>query len=494
MKKLVSFYSLHLLAVFLLFSTAATGSQTEHFESQLFSEDMSMNVRKHANLISQCLEEVERSELHFYWTTGHTLSDNLDYNPDTTVKVGGEKCSQKFFPLLNLLLDISPKHLIVKFVCDPMTYNSNEIQIKSICASHGDRFKVVWVKDVLPNLEGWFPEHETEIGHVFQNASTGKPVLVSDIYRAIGLLFGYEVPRDVSNIIYTYCDVDTFCNEEGYKTDALIKSLFDPVTEKAKQPYFKFYFGRHPQNNDLIKIRVKDIEEYHYFCAKILEKIDMKNPVFWHFSNCHYNIREHEMYSNLPIDPQYFVYPFKNPGDSLADEVVQTTGPRLLDSKKIDFDLEYPLEFSGEWFAPEEILNYHIGVYQSYKPSLVVKWPSTLTSDQIKVITAFEKHCELYRKWLTVAFLGKRFGPKHPFNLRVRQTLVDLYPYNDKSFKNLLKKNREAYRKDYSVEDWQQMIASWSAEYECHYQAILRLLDDLKVEITLPTFDFMKDN
>lgn len=441
----------------LFFSTVAISSDIAEDPNRP-SQSTLQKMEEHGKLIHECLEPVEKAELHLYWTTGYTLSDNLDYMPDTQVNVGGLKYAQKIFPLLHKLLDISPKHLEVKFVLDPMTFQFNAPQINEIHASHGERFKVVMIDDVWAKLKKHFndPLNMQSIDRVFQNGTRGKSVLTSDIYRVIGPLFGYDLPSDVFKTLFTYVDVDAFCGgmaSSGDYLNQMITALFYPVTKEAAAPDFRFYFGRNINNSDLIKIRVKDVEAYSQFCKQVLDKLYLSKPVFNYFTTLHNKIRQYEGDSSLSINGDDLIYPVATRDESFVRTVMNATGPEFLCFKGITYDLEYPKELAGEWYAPQERLNYHMTRNSSCKPSNGLTWPSlNVTSEEEAAAMAFDQDCDAYReKFLTAACYAKRFGSKHPFNMLLRQALVDFYPYQAPSFKNLLEKNFESYNKDKKV-------------------------------------------
>ena len=93
-------------------------------------QSVSRHFRKDNTLINEYLNEVKDAQLHFFWTTGRTISENPDYKPMTDVEVGGSKYGKKFFPYVEGLFQNSPEKLKVILVCDEMTVKSNEQQIK----------------------------------------------------------------------------------------------------------------------------------------------------------------------------------------------------------------------------------------------------------------------------------------------------------------------------------------------------------------------------
>lgn len=404
------------------------------------------NFEKNKLLIHDCLSSLKEAELHFFWTTGRTISDNLEYQPDTKVDIGGSKYGNKFFPYVGKLLESSPDTLKVKFVCDTMTQTYNQSQIKQLENKYGIRFEILPIERVQENILKSFPtaHQQQRINTLFKNATQGSPVIASDVYRIIGMVYGHNQSADVAQIQYTYCDVDEFCygmERIGHQeNERFIEALFRTNT---KSP---FYFGRSPTNNDIIKLQITDITSYKQFCERMLGKINIHSVAVDHFTKLHDKIKLCEEVSNGSLNIESLVpYPVKD----LIKEVTNTTGPLFLGDQAISRDLSYPDVTIGGWYAREEILDYTHSRYRSAEPASVLDWrPSTETHEEKQASQLFNQECDEYRKFISAAMYSKRFGGKHPFNLMLKEYLIKHFPYNSSSFKQLLQLNFESRHRD----------------------------------------------
>ncbi|MBL9029880.1 MAG: hypothetical protein JNK42_05385 [Caedimonas sp.] len=401
------------------------------------------NFEKNKLLIHDCLSSLKEAELHFFWTTGRIISDNLEYQPDTKVDIGGSKYGNKFFPYVEKLLENSPHTLKVKFVCDTMTQTHNRSHFKELENKYGIRFEILPIERVQENILKSFPaaHQQQKINTLFKNATQGSPVIASDVYRIIGMVYGHTQSADVAQIQYTYCDVDEFCyGMEHRDNEKFIEALFRTNT---KSP---FYFGRSPTNNDIIKLQITDITSYKEFCDRMLNKINIHSVAIDHFTGLHDKIKLCEEVSNSSLNIESLVpYPVKN----LILEVTHTTGPIFLGDRAISTDLSYPDETIGEWYAREEILDHTNSRYACAHPASVLDWGySTQTHEQKQASQLFNQECDEYRKFISAAMYSKRFGRKHPFNLMIKEYLIKHFPYNSSSFKQLLKLNFESRHRD----------------------------------------------
>ena len=442
-------------------------------------------------LIHGYLSKVKEAELHFFWTTGRTLSDNPDYHPNTKVDIGGSEYGQKFFPYVDKFLENSPNNLKIKLVCDTMTVKSNEAEIIKLHHKYGNRFEILPIEKVQKNLLKTFSSDSQtkKINLVFKNATQGSPVLTSDIYRVIGMIYGQGHPSNISQTQYTYCDIDAFCyGMENSSHAQLIEALFNPIT---KTP---FYFGMSNNNNDLIKLHVTDMQPYKDFCDRILNKISIDANVLTHFSNLHDMIKRCEKDSQNCSDLiSHLPPPIKN----LILAVTLATGPKFLYDKHITTNLSYPSTTVGEWGAPEEILDYtmqrHVG---SYPPSVLFWGYGEETPEEKKASEAFMRDCDQYRTILAAAFYAKRFGDHHPFNIELKKHLVGHFPYNAPSFKKLLTVNFDIRKSRQSYEEWKkdtfENITKPRQYSKNHYAALIGLLKQLGIEIpfTPDSIDF----
>ncbi|MEI8295034.1 MAG: hypothetical protein WCG04_00730 [Alphaproteobacteria bacterium] len=428
-------------------------------------------------------------ELHFFWTTGRTLSDNLAYGPVTDVQVGGSQYGRKFFPYVEALIQSSPDNLKIVFVCDLMTYRSNHQQIGLLENQHGSRFEILLIDNVVANLLKIFdaPAQQQKITALFKNATQGNPVIASDVYRIIGMIYGQDVPNAPVGTMRTYCDIDAFCygmehNKHGELIEALFKSVFTPTTTAG------FYFGRAQANNDIIKICITDIDNYKKLCDRQLQKIKInsvvipkynKNPVVLHFEYIHRLIKWCE---GNPNNCSNIIANIPDPIYNLIQEVIQTTGPTFLSDDSITSDLSYPSICAGAWGAPEDALDYRRQGYgrELTNPEYILDWGHyDLPQAQLD---AFTKDCDTYKKYLSVYIYAKRFGQNHPFNIEIKKHLMDEYPYHQDSFKELLKANFDCSKQQNELTylEWRaaafERITVWQQWDQFHYLALRKLL------------------
>lgn len=447
MKKLLLLYFIY---AFFTFELNATQPNDEnHNPSSVALQHFSRSKE----LIEECLKDVPSAQLHFFWTTGRTISDKSEYHPITKVDVGGSRYGQQFFVYVKALLENSPSKLKINFICDIPTRNSNIEAIRSLRHAYKNRFELLSIESVQANLLKAFSTNaqQKKIKLLFKNATQGSPVIASDVYRYIGMIFGQDTPPGIAVPQHIYCDIDTLCC--GMKSDSfkkLISALFKSIN---KSP---FYFGRSEFGNDVIKLCIRDLNSHHEFCAALLKKITTNNviftrnlgkPVTTYFSKLHDMIKkcetDREFCSNiLPHIP--------DPIHKLIKEVMWATGPEFDGGDKITRDLAwYPHESAAEWRDPAEVLDYNDDRYVTRHPTSVLNWGYTCASQEERNARyQFTNDCNIYKKLLSVYYYAKRFGEKHPFNLRVRQYLLDLYPYKSNSFKSLLYVNFDFHNKD----------------------------------------------
>ncbi|MDP1723165.1 MAG: hypothetical protein Q8L85_00485 [Alphaproteobacteria bacterium] len=415
------------------------------------------------NLIDDCLNQIKQAELHFFWTTGRTLSDNNNYQPNTQVDVGGSKYGKKFFSYVDKLLEVSPSHLKVKLVADDLTIKSNENYITGLLDKYGNRFEILHINKVQDNLFTKFSSEEQKLKCLFKNATQGSPVIASDIYRIIGMAYGQNHESEINQTQYTYCDIDAFCyGMEALLHRDLIKSLFSSVVQEP------FYFGRSRTNNDLIKLCISNIKSYEDFCYQILSNIYIDAEVLTYFSNLHDRIKlcEHINIEDINIDSVV-----KEPINDLILAVTRTTGPIFLIGKFITTNLSYPSETIGEWYAPEEVLDYTYPRYVATHPSSILDWGyGNASAEEKKVCDAFDVDCNHYRKVLSAAFYAKRFGKNHPFNIIINTYLQDYFPYRMNSFKDLFRENFDFHHKDVEQKYSLKLMSNFDPEEDGFYK------------------------
>ena len=261
-----------------LFSYSAilsTGLAMEQSENVIEEQRIRSYFQEDASVIREALESIAQAELHFFWTTGLELDAlKVDYGANLKVNIGGAKYAEKFPLYVELLLMNSPAHLIVKFVCDEMTRNSNNEWIITLQKKYTNRFQILDIQDVVKNVIQPMPDKKDLLLTLFQNATKGNPAIASDVYRLIGMVYGSNpTPEKVQDTQYTYCDVDTFCfgmtqpNQMigGRGHTDLVKVLFVHDLTIDAPVYIGRQHGKHT-GNDLIKLWIRDLNQYKNFC------------------------------------------------------------------------------------------------------------------------------------------------------------------------------------------------------------------------------------
>jgi hypothetical protein len=443
-------------------------------------------------LIHNLLSGVE-AELHFFWTTGRTLNTDKsqEYGADEKVDIGGSSYGHKFFPCVGKLLEVSPANLKIILTCDDLTENSNNDQIEKLKNKFINRFKILDVISAESKLVAHFPKQGEKISQVFANAVGGLPVLPSDIFRLIGMIFGQWhksiITPKIAQKQYTYCDIDLFCGGmEGLQYEFLIKALFEPRTKKPF--YMGVNNGTHNFNNDLIKLYIGEdgIESYKQFCIDLLNRIENHNGVLSHYVKLHKIIKEFENQEGCSTNIDDLAPPFLK---DIVYSVTSVTGPKfLVFMYMLTQDLDYPLIVEGGWYPPEAVLDWR-GKHEDSKmthPSSVLRWGCDKpTPEEEQATQSFITECDHYRKVLGSAFFAKRFGKNHPFNKVIRQYLYDHYPYHSLSFKNLLKVNFDYYQSlenKLSYEEWKKEALKRVSENGRHYAVLSDLLKELEFE------------
>lgn len=454
-----------------------------------------------AELIREYLKDI-KAELHFYWTTGRTLDTNktIEYGADINVEIGGLKYGRKFIPYITKLLEVSPNTLGIRLVLDWDTFSAYEEQLNALEEKYNDRFKLIFVHEVHLRLLSAFPNNKEKINMVFKNAMEGLPVIPSDIYRLIGMLFGQYCPNLLltkAEKQCTYCDVDLFCwNMEQDSHQSLIKALFQPAN---KDP---FYVGVMVQfiNNDLIKLRIAKggLEPYKKYCVEILNSIANYHGVLTHFVKLHEQIKkceDGESFSQNIND--FFPSPFEDP----VFAVTFATGPKFLANKvarSLSFDLDYHTEVEGEWCPPEVELYWQISKNVETRPIYILRWINNSFPDVETEKSIFETECDKYRSVLGAAFYAKRFGKNHPYNKVIWKYLMDNYPYKSEFFEKLLKANFDCYQKHgqkLTYEDWKKEAFNKVTDGFNHYRLLSYLLEQLGIEfpaLTEESFDYRR--
>ena len=412
------------------------------------------NFKQNELLIKNYLSSVKEGQLHFFWTRGYTFNDTLEYNPNKTVNIGGTEYKDKFFPYITQLLKYSPDNLVIKLIIDKMTMASNKDSIETLQNLYEKRFQISFINDVQERLLNHFADNSSKerINDIFKNATAGTPVLASDIYRVIGMIYGHDQTFKPNEVLYTYSDIDVFCHSMEVKSDQnelLIKSLFASSVDTQSA----FYMGRSRKNNDIIKLRVADIDKYNDFCIKTLHRINTKNSVIDHFTKLHQQIRSFEENTNQTNREMYVPERI----DNLIDTVMQATGPNFLRGDHVKSDLTYPSKTAGAWYAPEDILDYTYSRYYMANPNNIFLWDmSDYKPEQKKIAQAFTNRCDSYLKFIATAFYAKPFGVNHPFNVALHKHLRDNFPYHSTEFTDILRMSYQKMhpdkQKDYKLE------------------------------------------
>ena len=438
--------------------------------------------KEDAEIIKQCLSTQKQAELHFFWTTGRDPSMvKPEYGASQQVDIGGAKyAGQKFLRYVDELLAYSPNSLNIKFVCDTLTLQSNHAGISNLQDKYPKRFEILDVSNIHDNLLKAFPNEKEYINVVFQNATCGNPAITSDIYRLVGMIYGREVdPAAVLQTQYTYCDIDAFCSGmdtlnqamqkyldfesysfkeklvdiDGYTN--LLKALFAPPTIKPPlqkksifmefDPSTTFYLGRKKEEsngNDLIKLCIISLDTYKNFCRSALCKMDSLNKatkngqseltLLTYFpSLCKY-VKECEN----DAQQRFSEYLDEFSKTSLQiKEIINVTGPGLVDKLDQCLRLEqtYPHICAWEWHGTQLLEN-----GESARNTIC----RIMHPQASKLISQVYDGFENYNSRVSDAFFARKFGVKHPFYVKMVESLQDNFPYTTKSFKTFLK---EAY-------------------------------------------------
>lgn len=444
------------LVVETILQTSAHAAATSSIEAQ----DASSRTRiafKHfgedRELIVECLKHTKAAELQFFWTTGRTLSDNPAYSGSTHVDVGGATYGEKFFPYVSKLLEVSPEHLTVKFICDTMTEESNKSAIGELKMRYGDRFDILSIGIVHAQLLRAFPEKSNQLNTIFKNATGGNPAISSDIYR---LLMPFARDCDVDTILrtqYTYCDVDTFCfgMEESIQNGGhsnLIKALFAPST----YPSVFNYIGMKKVDsncNDLIKMTLVSDETYRWFCLDVLSSAGYnrgkgKPALLKHFTILHDIIKRCEDPESCEAAFQNYLKAFEA-SRIVFEDIIYTTGPGFTSHLQQMSALEntYPRVDSFGWHGTQLILYGSNPITPIFTINNRERNPYYSAGEnglwggaESTIVQAFRD----YENSLFAALFAKSFGEKHPFNQKLRQHLVHTFPYACDAFKEVIKK------------------------------------------------------
>ena len=395
------------------------------------AHDVSAHFKEGQDIFAKHLAHAWDATLDFFWTTGVTLSDDPSFFPPKHVHVGGTPAyGGKFFSYVRALLENTPGHLRVRFVCDAPTYQANYGPIEGLCASFGSRFSPTPIKSVVARLHSTFPEKKGVIDAVFDNASRGNPAIASDIYRLIGMYFGHALADLSVPIQRTYCDVDTFIYGMEHKDyPQLIKAFFgrsslaeiwathDQVAQRKKNAS-SFMVWRNRNINNLIKMHICHGDAHREWCEKaVLERIDPCAPWLLGRTKLHDAIRSFEHVSAADQSVRFMeslTHDQATPGD-----VISGTGPAFKNgSPYMVMNLTYPDSCTWTWLE----------VHYLKKSSPL----GFLRDESLKESVegaAFRQACDVFVSALSCALFAKRFGENHPYYAEALFYLEMNHPY-----------------------------------------------------------------
>ncbi|MBA4117999.1 MAG: hypothetical protein C0514_03785 [Candidatus Puniceispirillum sp.] len=461
------------------FSSATPEDAPSHFDSG-------------AHAFASHLAHTHDATLDFFWTTGVTLSDNPSYAPDAHVYVGGTPAyGAKFFPYVASLLEHTPAHLRVRFVCDGRTQEANRAALDEVSGAFGTRFEIINIEDVVARLHDVFPEKREVLGAVFDNATRGNPAIASDIYRLIGMYFGHA-PADLSTPIQrTYCDVDTFIHAmdaSGYEKliEALFgvsslsnDNLFDDALNKLRAANEDaFMMWRNNTGNSLIKMRLGQKDVHHVWCQDVvLNRIDPTQDWLLGRTKLHDAIRAFETCDDADKEDLFY----KALGHDKAEpkDVIDGTGPGFTDGgPHMVMSLNYPDTCTWAWSGVQGL--------KAGKPVMTFVADRSLAESFIG--WDFKYSCEVYTDVVNAALQAKRFGVLHPFTQYALDYLKNNNPYtaNRDSLRALIWDDYEVSGDGYSPEKWQRdrfLALTWGprdvSKLHPHYLHLKSVLEKL---------------
>lgn len=414
-----------LLRVTLIQGLCVLGLQT--CGASAFGDETHAPFEKARTHFHTALEHTPQATLTFFWTTGVSLSDDPVYFPPKRVDVGGTPAyGAQFFPCVSALLENTPPHLRVRFVCDARTWATNDKALSRLRFFFPTRFFVVHVEGVIQNIRKAFPEDTQVLSSVFDNATRGNPAIASDIYRLVGMHFGHG-KRPKGPVQHTYCDVDTFlhamfCEEAPMFISALLgkSSLEEYWTSEAllserQKNAPAFMMWRHHNISDVIKMHVADEAVYHAWCREILGKIDPKAPWLLGRTRLHDAIRHFEKNPDLKTFRQAASFDCAAPMD-----VINGTGPGFTGAgPHVVANLFYPSTSTWAWCGTQ-------GLKMGTGPLGFLENPSLQDTPAGQ---SFMAACKDYVNVLSAALFAKKFGENHPFFCQALVALEEENPY-----------------------------------------------------------------
>lgn len=458
-----------------------------------------------ANLLWAMDPPKERFELHFFWTKGQQLS--LSELEAKKVTIGGDASNEaSFFDALEQELQRNDDFDVV-MVCDDPTEISNKDKFAVLKQKYKSRFSVRKIDVVVRNLLNVFAGREFILGKIFQNATGGNPVIASDFYRIIGLLFGGDYPFTTERRLFAYCDVDLFAHRTAQVMDSLRKP-FNNVKEKG---HGQNWYGIHADNNDLIKHFIIDRREHFSFCAQALLFADLNYS--WEGSIL-------DLYPNLDNaalkaqdNPEKGFYDYKEKvhpyiGDKILIKTLDSTGRAfwdiLLESKNIQ-NLDYKHHCPGSWLPggtikSRDFISGHILHRDSLIPFSGFLWvwnflfslePGQLKAANYgKITTKFLKKICQYDNFFKIYLLAKkRYGDDHPLVLRFQEELAKKFPFTSDAYRIFLccyavKKKAAINLEFWQKEAFKQLNKSYEQREYCVFTYMLEQLQSAGVDIS----------
>lgn len=396
-------------------------------EASAFGDDTPAPFQKAREHFHTALKHTPQATLNFFWTTGVSLSDDPIYFPPKRVDVGGtHDYGARFFPCVSALLENTPPHLRVRFVCDARTLSTNNKALSRLRFFFPTRFFVVNVENVIQNLREVFPEDIAVLSSVFDNATRGNPAIASDLYRLVGMHFGHG-KRPQGPVQHTYCDVDTFlhamfCKEAPMFIRALLgkSSLIerwttDGLLDERQKNASAFMMWRHHNISDVIKMHVDDEAVYHAWCREILGEIDPKASWLLGRTRLHDAIRDFEKNPDLDAFREAASFDCAAPMD-----VINGTGPGFTRAGPfVVANLFYPSTSTWAWCGTQ-------GLKMGTSPLDFLRDSSLQDTPPAQ---SFMTACKDYVNVLSAAFFAKKFGENHPFFCQALAVLEEKNPY-----------------------------------------------------------------
>ena len=429
-------------------ASAGPGAFTTHFEEG------------HADFAKH-LVHTQNATLDFFWTTGVTLDKACAYRAPARLDVGGTpEYGQKFFPYVSSLLTHTPSHLRVRFVCDTRTRSANTHALEDIQSAFGARFEIVPVEGVITNIKAAFPDKEDVLTAAFNNATRGNPAIASDIYRLVGMYFGYATEGTLLPVQRTYCDVDTFIHGmESPTYSSLIASLFGQSS--LEEDYCNedllglrltnkdgFMMWRNNTGNDVMKMHLADVEMHRRWSQDIvLSRIDPTKKWLVGRTQLHDAIRAFETCQDADKENHFFEA--FSLDSATPEDVIHGTGPGFTGAgPHMVMNLDYPNTCTWAWSGIQ-------GLKSGTSPLSFLSDSSLAHNDEG---FDFKSSCDIYTNVIGACLQARRFGQDHPFAQYAMDYLVKNNPYvvARDSLRAVIWQDYETSNKRQSPSTWQE--------------------------------------